>query len=81
MSQLVRVRDDSLILIITGSAAHLSQALVVMVLLSPSHANSRHMFPLLNPAGGGMVEPVPKLRPPAGLALWNCTGEVQGLLS
>lgn len=61
MSQLVRVRDDDLILMITGSAPRLSQALVDMVLLPLSHANSRHMFPLLNPAGGGVVEPVPKL--------------------
>lgn len=42
--------------------SHMSQALVVMgVHLSPSHAASSCMFPLLNPAGGGVVEPVLKL--------------------
>lgn len=62
--------------------SHKFQALVVMgVQHSPSHTASSCMFPLLSPAGGGVVEPVLKLRPPAGLALLNCTDEVQGLLS
>lgn len=82
MSQLVRSRDDSLILTITGSALpHVPGIGGHGVHLSPSHAASSCMFPLLNPAGGGVAEPVLKLRPPTGLALLNCTGEVQGLLS